>query len=261
MKFFLSAFGDRQHGWFRLYTYFILIFPLAACGGEDPLMAAMEDKYGVVLPDEPLVADVMKLQMDPEAMEIVSRFNQAMEEDPAWWVKYSMEYDFTSNGLDAIPYHPKMGISEEEYEVVIAGFHELDIYKVGEFDLWFERVGPDTVRVQSRSLNQYLGAMTISFAGETVTTPNGKATGQIKIGLEDQEELDFASPVGEWQGWLWERKPSLLGILTQANIRVGLGRRTEDGRGVFFYRVLNGDSSKGPEDMEFFLVYGPKDEN
>lgn len=91
--------------------------PLRALVGASLLSVALaqsdvKGRITAMLPDNGQAAEVMEVGLDDEIRDIQTRLRQAQRQDPRWFSSYS-----SSHAADPfLPYHPKFGITEREYE-------------------------------------------------------------------------------------------------------------------------------------------------
>lgn len=240
-----------------LTSTLILFLLLLSCSGEDPELIALENAHDVVLPAKSVVAEVMGFDISDEMEDLILQLGQAMKEKPLWAMAYMAEH---SEPGEVVPYHENFGITEQEYQGLLAGFWSLRKKKVAEVDLWFESIGDNKIRVHSRELKDLLGLVEIDFANNFANTPHGKADQQDWAGHEaDAESRNYPfglkPPMGKWKGIRWKKPIGIIGALAGSQVNVALGKQ-EDGRGVFHYRVRNSDKLDGMEALELYLVYG-----
>jgi hypothetical protein len=237
-------------------AYLIPLLVLCSCGSGDPQLEALEQAHDLVLPSDPVIADILVIEYPPRLQSLMTRMVEGMREHPIWTMAYIAEH--SEPGM--LPFHKNFGITEAEYQEIVDGFSNLTNRKVGEADLWFEALSGQRVRLHSRSLATVIGGIEVDFAEDCAHTQYGKADDRGEIGHDEESEdakSPFGKPVmGEWSGIRWKNEVGLIGALVQAQVKVSLGKMEDDGRGVFVYRVRNGDANKGGESIELFLVYG-----
>jgi hypothetical protein len=227
------------------YTVLIVAALLAVnCGSEsatsDPPTAAS------LLPSAEAVVDVMTMVGPPRLTELSNKLQAAVQSKPDWWA----EYITTVTPGRPIPYHENLGLTENEYEEFQSLTSQMALSKTGEASL--SVVTEDSIQFtfHGDSILANIEGLVIDLGDNAVQTPFGMAKEMNNIVASEGQEMS-----GPWNGVQWKlRTIDSLGS-SFVNLRFALGKLTESGRGILYYKVTAFDSVQGKREILLNLEY------
>jgi hypothetical protein len=196
-----------------------------------------------LLPVGELKVDIMEPTAPARLVELKEKLEQAVRRDTAFFAEYLRRGKPDPNG--PLPYHPKMGITEEEYEELLTLPNEEGMKKIGEATL--------VVREQDGHLLLDGGdplpavrAVDIDLGRDVVRTSLGELTERLEVSPSFAEQ----SVTGPWRGVQWR-----MTNVIAAFVSFGLGRLEESGRGILYYEMKYVDDAGHVGAMRTMLVY------
>lgn len=226
--------------------------PVTDAEGGSFSFASISERMNIVLPIEPVQADVMSMQVGERGQELVKRFRAAISEHPEWWIEYSQKAKPADGG---VPHHPNMGLTREEYEEMGQLLENMSLAKSAEVSLVFLNRASGKVALSSKELSHTLDRIVVDFKNDVVETPYG-----ILDKRNDVDNQDPNAPTGPWAGPGWKLEESGGQTPFGTVVQFALGRRTLDQRGVLYYRVRRVLPDEAPEKIDLFLLYDQTNE-
>lgn len=179
----------------------ILVVLLGLAG---PAAAASESAPPAVVqlpPEAELLAPgthpvwIMDLRPPAEAETLMRQWLTALRADPQWYAAYSKAH---SRPGEPLPYHPKMGMSEPQYQRMLSLARQTKLTRIERAALTVTREGPTRVALHGGVVLPDLTGVSVDFAADRVNTPYGRLEGSQPIAVTDPE-----SPTGPWSGRRW----------------------------------------------------------
>jgi hypothetical protein len=199
------------------------------------------------LPIGPLTVDIMELVGSPRLIQLVSSFQAAAQKNPDWWLEYVQE---NSDIEGELPYHPNMGLSEAEYEEMLALSDKMSLGKVGETVLLVEQRPDGRIVLDGGERLPELTGILIDVAQDRVKTPYGMTTTTSTIKASSEQQA-----TGPWNGtnWKLERGNPLGG--DALGIQFAIGKYVEKEQGIIYYRVAQVKDGAQTVDLTIFLNF------
>lgn len=209
----------------------------------------MSDSYdpaylpSTLFPREFITADVMEPSADPKSLEVLSKFQAAIRSDNEWFLDYIAEKSIPGEPL---PYHPKFGVTEEEYASLNEG--QFSFSKNGELKLRFVPYDNGVYEIETQPVSSFSGVLIDSQRGLMDDADFGNLP---TLSLVDN--TDPKSPTGPWKGASWkysENSDSVIGY-----VQFGVGVRGEAGDQGIMYRRVEMLVREGKESSTETLFY------
>ena len=160
-------------------------------------VVAVTSRAAEIFPDAgKYSADLLELAAPAEMREIGLRMHRALAADPTWLKSY-LEENHLKPG-EALPYHEKFGITQEEYNRFLASVGKLTLQKVKDVTVRVSKA-EDKVTITLEGIDLPMRVFEFSPDGEAMTCTLGSTTDHVDI---DQENAD--APTGKWHGTQWE---------------------------------------------------------
>lgn len=177
--------------------FFILINLYA---NAQELTGDVKKDLGILLPNGRATLELMDIKQDERIAEIGARVDSAFRSDLPWFTEYAKKY--MKDGT--IPYHPRMGVTEEEYiEGVIGYMNTLTQEIVYQSEISIVRKGniitfkPDKIVCQ---LDQILDGMKVNLVKNTIKV-NKNILAFLSAAKISSTIKDPDSSAG--QGYIW----------------------------------------------------------
>jgi hypothetical protein len=207
-----------------------------------------------LLPPDGCVASVMIPVLHPVASEVAEKLKRAAQQDTEWWFEYAKG----ARDGEPLPYHPKMGVSEKEYEDFLRlGKEEMEVKQVGEVRLVVSRGEGGAFRLSTHGELWQLDGIEIDLQRDEVRTPFGVARGHSSIEATPEQKA-----TGPWSGVQWKFAEGDVFAFEDASqvnactMTFALGRLQESGQGILYYnaiRILPGPA----KDRAMVVLYFP----
>jgi hypothetical protein len=169
---------------------------------------------------------IMDLGPPAEAETLMRQWLSALRADPEWYAAYSKAH---SRPGEPLPYHPKMGMSEAQYQRMLSLAKQTKLTRVERAALTVTREGPTRVALHGGVVLPDLTGITVDFAADRVNTPYGRLEGSQPIAVTDPE-----SPTGPWSGRRWSVDTVDPATRQGAVVELNLGRLA-DGTAMLYY--------------------------
>lgn len=201
-----------------------------------------------VIPKGPVQVDVMQLGLPRRALDLAQRLEANVAQHPKWW----SEHVQNAPEGEAIPYDPRMGITEAEY----AEFLELasigSLVKVGEATLDFQWLGSRRVRLGAQGELAALNGIEIDVVLQRAKTPLGALPERVEI-----HNTSESGPTGPWRGVQWSGEIVAQDLSFGASIQLAIGRLSRDDRAILYYDAhwIDGDLV---DRVSLILLYEPR---
>jgi hypothetical protein len=193
-------------------------------------------------------ADLLSPATTPEAEAIGLKLQQAMAADPAWFQSYLQEAGLEPGQL--LPYHEKMGITEEEYAAVLEAAKSMGLKKLSDAYVSFaEAQGRLTMHIEGVALPTY--TFVFSSGGQEMKCTLGSSAAPTAINQKDE-----SSPAGAWKGSQWvvtkgNPEQALKGAGDVYELKVAIGKDTME-RNLIYLRIA-GRRSRNLIDLTYLL--------
>ena len=134
------------------------------------------------------------IQPPAEAKALIELWLNAVRADSEWYLAYTKEHEGKQGPL---PYHPKMGMSEQQYGRMVELFLQAELVRLERHGLNVTPGGPGRVVLNGGTGLPGLNGITVDFAADRVTTPYGLLEGSRTMSVSGGE------PKPHWSGRVW----------------------------------------------------------
>ena len=179
-------------------------------------------------------AQAMVLAPPPELEALNNRMAAAVRANPAWFRVYAAE------NPGQLPYHPNLGLSEEEYRRFLALTHQIGLREIGRVTLNVTRRADGGLQLAANGAGARLNGIIIYPDRNRVETPLGPLASRSVLDNPEQQ-----SPTGPWRAVQWSNR----GSAAPRPVRIAFGRRAR-GDMILFYDY-------GPTDAETVTLLYP----
>ncbi len=181
------------------------------------------------------VAVVFRLMIPAAVGPIQQRFAEAGRQHAQWMMSYAEQHAALPPG-SPLPYHPKFGISEAEYQTLTQAYRQMKVHEQERFDLTVTRRG-DKLRLAATGKHAFVSKIAISDTGRL-------QFGDLVVDKPRRAEA-LAGKFGTWSGYYWAYDPSQqpqrqlnsleidLGTVLTSNRRfLRVSRKQSDGKAI-----------------------------
>lgn len=207
--------------------------------------AQSADAIRDLIPRGVVQVDIMEVGAWPRQIELAARLQASVAAHPEWWVEYVAK----APPGQPLPYHPRLGLTEAEYQEFLELSSSMQMVKVADGTLNFVWDSPTHIRLIGEGSLADLTGITIDLAADRVETPFAILRERTEI-----NNTDVDSPTGPWRGIQWKFEHLTPDLSSGAVVKLALGRRDEDGRGILYYnaRRIKGRSAQS---VRYVLYY------
>lgn len=170
----------------------------------------------------------MELVAPRETQVLQQKLVAAIHNDQEWFQAFIAE----NTGVRPLPYHPKMGLTEVEYQRMLELSDVMELQQVGSVTLTVKHLENGGVQLNSEEDSTPLNNMSLFPVEGFVKTGYGK--------LEEFSEINQNnpnSPTGRWIGAQWKKSEQTND--RQIAVKLAIGKRTDHGDGIIYYDVKN----------------------
>jgi hypothetical protein len=157
--------------------------------------------------------------------EATLKFNAARQSDPDWW---SAAVRKAGPG-NPVPYEPKMGISKQEYDLIVHAPDLITLKKIRSQPVSVQTVG-DRVTISGLEGMTELNGIEFNLTTRTVKTNVGEAQFQSAVEASPKQR----KMTGPWSGYAWSLVTDVQSP-NAVNLDVDLGELTQSRRGMIFF--------------------------
>lgn len=221
---------------------------ISACADAQPAPArpaAAADSVRALLPVGTLRVDVMDMAASPRMNELTQRLQAAAQANQAWF----QEAIRRSTPGEPLPYDPRLGMTEAEYQEYLGLARSLTLRKVAEAQLTVREEGARLVFDGGSSFPDLTG-VAIDLASDELLTPLGTVRGSKPLHVPE------GTAAGAWDGVRWRLEELSADAADGKVISLSLGRRREDGRGILYWELREIRGGRPVRRMVRILYYG-----
>jgi hypothetical protein len=188
-------------------------------------------------------AKVMRVGAPLEAQKMAERLQSALVSQPDW----AKTYIASALPGQALPYHPNLKVTEDEYKSFLAAIQRLELVQVGIVNLSAVRLQNGDIRLVTEPNASRVNGLTLSSNGTSVTTPLAMLTEISQVNNQDK-----ASVTGRWTGKQWRYASN--SSTRQIVVRLAIGNRPDYGDDIIYYN--HKDAQKGQlDDYDEVLLF------
>ncbi|MCA9757557.1 MAG: hypothetical protein KDA27_17260 [Candidatus Eisenbacteria bacterium] len=187
-----------------------------------------------LLPVGETPVDVM-IVAEAEPNPWLAKMMVTVAQDREWWVSHVA----SAPRGEPIAYDARLGLTKAEYDSMLAHVGGMHLTKIADASLRVERLKDGVFRLHGSAAAAAADGIVVDLNENRVQTPYGIAAAQTRIEASDRQSM-----TGPWNGMQWkihgadEEPPA--GDIADLSMSVAqfcLGRLTESGRGILFYRA------------------------
>ncbi len=200
-----------------------------------------------VLPIGQITVDVMELAFPARQVELTNRMLAAIRKDPKWFAE---QVKINSPG-QALPYDPRLEVTESEYAEFLSLATQTTTMKTGETQLSISKSSENVYSLDGGESLKDLTGIEFDLSKDQVVTPFGILAEKSDINATD-------SALGDWDGVQWKLEDvedEGVGMVT----RMSVGLLKPSGRGVIYYdvKIVNTDSKSRITHVLFYDLPEP----
>lgn len=180
-----------------------------------------------LLPAGEMTVSVMGYHVSPRTEELIAKYKLALQNHPEWHAEFVQ----SQPAGKALPYHPNSGLSEGEYEQMVAGLSAMEIRKVGEARLRIIDKGKGVYGFRGEGAVSALNEVEVDARADSVRTPFGILTSREDISGEE------GSPLGASSSLRWHLSSGDPASGEFVSVSFGLGRLLAENRGFIDLRA------------------------
>jgi len=180
-------------------------------------------------------ARAMALGVPPEMQVLNARLAAALNNNPQWLNAYRAQHP-----TGPLPWHPNLGLSEEEYRRYLALTLQLSLVEVDRVGFTVTRRPDGGLALAATGQAAPLNGIIVYPDRDRVETPLGPLTHRYTV-----DNREPRSPAGPWQGVQW----SNIGDTRERPVKIAFGRRAR-GDLILYYDF-------GPSDAETVVLLFP----
>ena len=180
-------------------------------------------------------ARAMGIAAPLEMQLLAARMQAAMQANPEWTRTYMAQHP-----RGTLPWHPNLGISEEEHRRLLAMTRQIGLAEVDRVTLTVSRRTDGGLALAATGQAVPLNGIIVYPDRDRVETPLGALT--VRSTIDNREPR---SPSGPWQGVQWRSAPGSL----ERTVKLAFGRRAQ-GDLILYYDF-------GPTDPETIILLFP----
>lgn len=205
------------------YLVPLLYFPTQALLAAEPLPPAGEYR-----------AEMLEMAMPPEAEAVEARMKAAMARRPEWLEKHLAEHKDLKPG-EPLPYHEKMGITKQEYQLFLDSEDKLMVRKIGEVTVIVKEATDGAVGISIKGAQLPVNVFSFSKDGKEMMCKFGSTKKREKI-----DQKDPHAAMGKWIGTQWLIEEGELNLKAETDytyLKFAAGKDSQ-GRRVLYLRAV-----------------------
>ncbi|SFC25359.1 hypothetical protein SAMN05443252_102417 [Bacillus sp. OV322] len=233
-----------------------------AVNKEEPAdTKAKEDISGkpvlAYLKEEKTNGDIKGIGMDPETgkkvMAITQEMQRSIAANKAWFAEYTQK---NMKEGEALPYSPKFGITEKEYQLLLDSQNNSEMIKKGETSVEIKRQG-DKLTVTAP--NSSFKTAVFDLKANTVKTKYGVLSYKGKIEASSEQAI-----TGPWSGEAWKFEDGNVKTMQDAqnmdensyikSVNFYVGKLQETGETLIYFTYRELKDMKKSQEEEFIVL-------
>lgn len=192
--------------------------------------------------------DLLVAGIDLKSEAIGRKLRQSLALDPVWLESYVKES--SPKPGEPLPYHPKMGITEDEYTSFVDAARNMSLRKVADATV---AVGEAQGKISIHITGVALPCDSFEFSSDGMSMKCSLGTSGAPIAIDQNDE---SAPTGAWTGNQWivtqgSLTPSLLGKKDAYQVKFAIGKDSKS-RNLIYLRIV-GRQNKSPVDIAYVL--------
>lgn len=186
---------------------------------------------------------IMELTAPRVLHEISLKIQTAAQNDQVWFKSYIEE----NAEIRPLPYHPRLGVTEVEYQKLLTLMGQLEMQETGSTLLKVQRLEDGGFQLLSDDESMPLNGIRMFPAENFIETGYGDLGEFSEINQSNPN-----SPTGRWTGLQWKKAERTADRILA--VKLAIGKRTDEGDGIIYYDVKN-FSAGVAEEYSVILVY------
>lgn len=229
-----------------LVLIMILIVALTSCKGAGDIEGS-----GDTIPPPEEMLPIGTVNIDLMAMglqsaedsdrltELIDKLQLGIAANQDWLAEYVKEYE----GKE-LPYHPNLGLSQEEYDEYLRLSDNIKLYKSADGILSIEKTGDGQYKISQMEGLRLIDNIIIDLSENTVSTNYGtcKYSGEIKA--SDQQIA-----TGRWNGYSWILE-DMADASNYQSVQFNLGQMEDSKKIILYYQVRLANGENRIDDFE-----------
>lgn len=186
---------------------------------------------------------VMELAAPREIQTLSQKLQAAVQNDQEWFQAFIAE----NAEVRPLPYHPRMGLTEVEYQRLLELSEVVEMQQIGSVTLTIRHLKDGGIQLVSEGDSTPLNDMRLFPDKGFVASSYGD--------LNEFSEIDQNNPdsvTGRWIGAQWKKSERSSDKLVA--VKLAIGKRTDHGDGIIYYDVKN-FSPGVAENYSYVLLY------
>lgn len=236
----------------RLCAFCVICFFLAG----NSLSAQVPNETAIIqlIPNGRTRVDIMTFEMSHRSIYLLNKFQKAAQEDPEWWFSYIKK----GKEGESLSYHPKLGLTKEEFNELQKRETEKKLKKAGEAILTVKSHDGNTYYFNGDNSIAEIAGIEIDVKKNVVRTPFGTTTTHSRI-IANADGKQLPSP---WNGIQWKLEEGNidgeLKDITVVQVKFALGKLVGSDRGILIYNASRVELGVMVERVMFILCYDMK---
>lgn len=189
----------------------------------------------------------MELTAPPRLEALTQQFREAISQDPEWMQQYVAEADLAPG--EPLPYHPNMGLSQDEYGEMQRLFNEMVLTPTRTADLTVIQTD-EGFNLDGEPGLPGLSNISIDTDGATVRTPFAVLSGVERVSPSEDQTI-----TGPWSGLSWWHEDINPATGDGVAVSFDLGRLEESGDGLLYYDARRIENGVLAERVRWTLTY------
>ena len=210
------------------------------------LFANPQINVRALIPIGKVQVEVMQIGSSPRMIELTEKLQAAISKDPSWW----QEHVSKAEPGKELPYDSRMGLTQSEYAELKVLSKQMRLNKLADASLEISKNDQGIFLLNGGSSLPELTGIEIDLALNKVKTPFGI--------LEDSKEIQpekDQTVTGPWGGMQWKLEKQGSSPGSGTIVKLALGKRVDDGRGILYYDVKSVTPGKTPVRISRILLY------
>ena len=228
-----------------LVLIMILIITLTSCKGAGDLEGSSDTiPLEEMLPTGTVNVELMAMGLqsaeDSDRLtELIDKLQLGIAANQDWLADYLKEYE----GKE-LPYHPNLGLSQEEYEEYQRLSDNIKLYQSGAGIISIEKTGDEQYKISQLEGLRLIDNITIDLSENTVSTNYGTCKYNGAVKASDQQIA-----TGRWNGYSWILE-NMADSSNYQSVQFNLGQMEDSKKIIMYYQVRFANGENRLDDLE-----------
>jgi len=198
-----------------------------------------------ILKPREIDVEVLGTDISPEIQAILKKWEIAVQRNAEWFLQYVKD---NSGKLQRLPYHSKMGITEQEHQLVNEYLENIKFVPVAKGRLKFTSVSESQSRIENIEGLPGFDGILIDTAKNQAVTPWGTA---VAAGVVHATK----SWLGDWDGRTWKYKSLKAETGSITIIEIDIGKQMDTGLNVIHVRASVAENGTKKADVDSVIRF------